>query len=85
MPLPAERADEVTAPFYDDALPTYRARFTGCTVCGIPNTVWMSSFVGPRCSAHPPRFEPERAVSVALDDPHAALMYAAADFPEETA
>lgn len=48
----------------------------GCTVCGTQQTVTLDGINGRRCAAHPPVFDAERAVTLAVKvGPSAALAY----------
>jgi hypothetical protein len=59
----------------------------GCTArgCGTQNTVTADGHLGRRCANHPPAFDVNRAVDIALRDPHGALAYIRTTFPGENA
>ena len=58
---------------------------SGCTTCGTEQTATVDGHNGRRCAQHPPRFDPTRAVHLALHDPAQAMSYCRTTFPEATA
>lgn len=57
---------------------------TGCTVCRSQDTVTLDSHHGRRCAQHPPRFDPARAVRLAITGQVAtALAYCRRNFPDD--
>lgn len=55
----------------------------GCTVCGSADTATVDGINGRRCADHPPTFDPERAVDLAVRGlPGAAMAYVRNDWTE---
>lgn len=54
----------------------------GCTVCGTEDTATVDGVSGRRCATHPPAFQPDRAVELAVTgDLPSALAYCRTTFP----